>query len=265
MNGPRAIVPPESFVAHGLSLVPGAPVPSLVNHGGPVLEAVEVVTIYWGAAWGSGTNATLAGQLDQFFDFLLTSSYMDLLTEYSTATTTIRHGRRIQSAHIAGTEPGTVTPTGRQVTDDQIQQALRGWITAGTVSATTANTLYFIYLPPSVLSLMSNGMRSCTDYCGYHGAAGNVYYAVIPYADCNGCVFPGNLLDTLTEVSSHELAEAITDPALNTWWDPGTQNEIGDICNRQTTRLGGFLVQTEWSNAQSACVIGPLNGSRPQG
>ena len=26
--------------------------------------------------------------------------------------------------------------------------------------------------------------------------------------------------------------------------------ELGDICNRQTTRLGGYLVQTEWSNAQ---------------
>ena len=35
---------------------------------------------------------------------------------------------------------------------------------------------------------------------------------MIPFANCSGCVFPGQFLDTLTEVSSHELAEAITDP-----------------------------------------------------
>ena len=66
--------------------------------------------------------------------------------------------------------------------------------------------------------------------------------------------FPGQFLDTLTEVSSHELAEAVTDPDLNAWWDSSTGDEIGDICNRQTTRLGGFLVQTEWSNAANACI-----------
>ena len=257
MTGPRAIVPPDSFIAHGLSLVPGAPLPSLINHGGPVLGSAQVVAIYWGASWASGANATLASQLDQFFDFILTSQYMDLLSEYSTATTPIRHGQRIQSVRVTSNEPGSVTPAGRQVTDVQIQQAVQGWVASGTVHATNANTLYFVYLPPNVVSTMQNGSQSCVQYCGYHGAVGNVYYAVIPYATCNGCVFPGNFLDTLTEVSSHELAEAITDPALNAWWDPSTQNEIGDICNRQTVRLGGYLIQTEWSNSQSACVIAP--------
>jgi hypothetical protein len=56
-------------------------------------------------------------------------------------------------------------------------------------------------------------------------------------------------------VSSHELVEAITDPALNAWFDPNTSNEIGDICNRQTTQLGDFLIQTEWSNSLGACAI----------
>ena len=129
---------------------------------------------------------------------------------------------------------------------------------AHTVPATTANTLYFIFLPPNVVSLAFNS-QSCVSggYCGYHSHAGGVYYAVIPYVNCGGCVYPGNFLDTLTEVSSHEFAEAVTDPALNAWWDPttGPGDEIGDICNRQTVRLGGYLVQTEWSNAQSACVF----------
>ncbi|MBV8201419.1 MAG: hypothetical protein JOZ15_12420, partial [Acidobacteria bacterium] len=133
----------------------------------------------------------------------------------------------------------------------------------GTVPAATANTLYFIYLPPGVVAADQQGVQSCvTDgICGYHGHIdGAIFYAVVPYISCGGCVFPGDFLDTLTVITSHELCEAITDPALNTWFDPQSGGEIGDICNRSTTRLGGFLVQTEWSNAQSACVA-PVDSS----
>ena len=258
--GPRRIVPTVDFVPRGLAPVVGAPIPNLQNHGGPVIGSVEVVPIYWGAAWATGINATLTSQLDGFFDFIVTSPYMDLLNEYSTSSTQIRHGSRLASAHVSGSEPGTVTGSGRQVTDAQIQTALQGWIADHTVPATTANTLYFIFLPPNVTSV-SFGSQSCVagGFCGYHEHIGNVYYAVIPYVNCPGCVFAGQFLDTLTEVSSHEFAEAITDPALNAWWDPvtGPGDEIGDICNRQTVRLGGFVVQTEWSNAQGACVFAP--------
>jgi hypothetical protein len=265
MAGPRTIVPLDGFVARGVSPIPGAPLPSLINHGGPILGAVEVVPIYWGANWANA-HATLAAQIDEFFDFILASSYIDLLGEYSTTTTTIGHGRRVRSVRVFGSEPGTATATGRQVTDTQIQQALQGWIGNGTVPATKANTLYFVYLPPNVSSLL-NGTQSCVAFCGYHNANGNVHYAVIPYATCSGCVFPGNFLDTLTEVTSHELAEAITDPALNAWYDPNVDpftgqsgDEIGDICNRQQVRLGRYVVQTEWSNKQSACVLAPAAG-----
>ena len=120
MTGPRTIVPTAEFVAHGVTPIAGAAPPSLTNHGGPVLSAVEVVPIYWGASWSSGTNATLAANLDKFFDFILASSYIDLLSQYGTASTPIGHGRRIRSVRISGNEPGTVTPNGRQVTDAQI-------------------------------------------------------------------------------------------------------------------------------------------------
>src|SRR5579859_5882301 len=260
--GPRAIVPPAAFEARGLAPHVESP-PSLQYHGGPVLQSVEVVPIYWGAAWASGTNAQLTNQLDGFFDFITTSEYMDLLAEYSTSSTPIQHGSRLASARISNSEPGTIVGGVRQVTDAQIQTALQGWIAAHTVPATTANTLYFIFLPPDVVSILGND-RSCQAYCGYHNHVGNVFYAVIPFATCTGCVFAGQFLDTLTEVASHEFAEAVTDPALNAWWETGVGDEIGDICNRQTTRLGGYLVQTEWSNAQNACVIAPAASPTPR-
>ena len=261
---PKRIVPPEAFVAHGVSPMPGAPAPVLTNHGGPVLTNVQVVPIYWGTEWSTGTNAALPGQVDGFFDFILTSSGIDLLGEYSLPGKNIGHGSRIASVKITNSEPGTTTASGRLVTDAQIQTALQGWINAKTVPAVTANTLYFVYLPPNCACDGPGGAgASCAQFCGYHDHFGNgVYYAVIPFANCNGCVFPGNFLDTLTEVSSHELCEAITDPTLGTWWDPNTGNEIGDICNRQTVRLGNYLVQTEWSNSQTSCSIGPLLAAR---
>ena len=261
---PKRIVPTEAFVAHGVSPIPGSPAPVLTNHGGPVLTNVQVVPIYWGAEWSTGTTAALPAQIDGFFDFILTSSVIDLLGEYSLPGKNIGHGSRIASVHITNNEPGTTTSTGRLVTDAQIQTAVQGWINAKTVPAVTANTLYFVYLPPNCACDGPGGAgASCQQFCGYHDSFGSgIYYAVIPFANCNGCVFPGNFLDTLTEVSSHELCEAITDPTLSTWWDPNTGNEIGDICNRQTVRLGNYLVQTEWSNSQTSCSIGPLLAAR---
>jgi hypothetical protein len=257
--GPKRIVPSAGYVAPvPMTVVPGGPQPQLVNHGGPLIESVQVVPIYWGSAWATGANATLTTQVDGFFDFIVTSSVMDLLAEYGTTEQPIQHGKRLVSARVTGSEPGDVTSGGRQVTDAQIQQAIQGWIAGGTVPAPTPNTLYFVYLPPDVTCLGPDGEASCSVMCGYHDhIGGNIFYAVIPYGSCTGCVFPGNFLDTLTEVSTHELCEAITDPTLSTWWNPDTGAEIGDICNRQTTRLGGYLIQTEWSNSQNACAYAP--------
>jgi len=95
VTGPKRIVPPAEFVAHGVSPMPGAPVPVLTNHGGTVLQSVQVVPIYWGAAWATGPNATLPAQIDAFFDFIVTSSLIDLLGEYSLP------GKPIQA--VAGT------------------------------------------------------------------------------------------------------------------------------------------------------------------
>ena len=45
------------------------------------------------------------------------------------------------------------------------------------VPKTTANTLYFIYVPPGVRVVMG-GSSSCQAFCGYHNAIGStVFYA----------------------------------------------------------------------------------------
>ena len=237
-----------------LALAPAA-APHLTYHGGPVLGSVEVVVIFWGGFWTqSGGGAPLQASLNGFFDFILASSFMDTLQEYSTPSTVIRKGRRISTVNVT-TEPGTATAGGRTVSDAQIQQELQTLIGNGTVPVTTANTLYFFYLPPNVVVTFQGG-ASCQAFCGYHEHINNtIFYAVEPHITCGGCSF-GSILDSLTKVSSHELAEAVTDPNSNGWFDPNTGDEIGDICNTSTARLGAFLVQNQWSNARAACVLG---------
>ncbi len=257
---PRRITPPVSFPAPGLTAAAaGAAPPFVSNHGGSVIQSVQVVPIYWGAAWATGANATLASSVDSFFDFIVTSTLMDLLAEYGVAGQHIRHGSRLPSVHVTNSEPGTPTASGRSIDDGQIQSTLRAWISAHTVPATTANTLYFIYLPPNVTSTGSDGKKSCDKMCAYHGSYDDrVFYAVMPFANCANCGFASVLLDNMTVISSHEFCEAVTDPAGNTWWDADTGNEIGDICSGTNTRLGNFLVQTEWSDKQDLCAFQPI-------
>jgi hypothetical protein len=232
--------------------------------GGPLLTNVEVSVICWGAAWQQPAQSGLIPQLNQFFDFILTSSLIDLLGQYSVSGKTIGHGTRVASTVITTSEPGGGSGN---VSDAQIQQALRGWITAGTVSQPNANSLYFVYLPPNVTATDPQGDVSCTQMCGYHwyigGTAPEVYYAVMPYPGCGGCTGSLTVLNAMTSTSSHELCEAITDPQPWSGWNDNSNGEIGDICAWQTQTIGGFTVQKEWSNGSNVCSVLPPQPSGP--
>jgi hypothetical protein len=117
-----------------------------------------------------------------------------------------------------------------------------------------ANTLYFVYLPSGV-TVTQGGSSSCQAFCGYHDAINSqIFYAVMPYPDCSGCMTNLATFDALTATSSHELCEAITDPVPGSGWYDQNNGEIGDICAWQTKQVGNYTVQKEWSNSSNACV-----------
>ena len=231
--------------AHGAAPLPA---PELTYRGGPLLGAVEVVTIFWGSWWQAGDGHALAERLNGFFDYVLTSELIDQLGGYDAGGTTIGQGKRTATATVAAASFGT------SIADAAIQQAVLGWTADGTVPAPAANTLYFVYLPPDVAVAMG-GSRSCQAFCGYHNAIeGRVFYAVMPYPGCAGCTGGAALFDALTSTSSHELCEAITDPVPGQGWYDDANGEIGDICAWQTKQLGEYTVQPEWSNERQACI-----------
>src|SRR5947209_1767858 len=81
---PRIIVPrlaPEEHAAFAVT----APAAHLTYHNGPLLQAVEVITLFWGPAWQQPAQSALIPRLNQFFDFILTSALIDVLAEYGVA------------------------------------------------------------------------------------------------------------------------------------------------------------------------------------
>jgi hypothetical protein len=185
--------------------------------------------------------------MNQFFTDILVSSLMDQLSEYSVSGKTIGQGSFIGSQVIT-----TDAPT-RSVTDSRIQTALQNWISSGTAPQNDKDTIYFVFLEKGIVSVRG-GSRSCQSYCGYHNNVDGIYYGVIPYPGCDGCLGRLAVLDALTGTSSHELCEAITDPVPGTGWYDDTQGEIGDICAWQFKQIDGYTVQLEWSNEQIRCV-----------
>jgi hypothetical protein len=56
--------------------------------------------MYWGNAW-TGALSGLATQINQFFSFILTSSLIDQLTEYSVPNFAISHGSFVGTVSCA--------------------------------------------------------------------------------------------------------------------------------------------------------------------
>lgn len=218
----------------------------LTYRGGPLLSAVEVTTIFWGAWWKQAPQATLVTQLNAFFDDILKSALIDQLAEYSTAATKIGHGKRVATLTVDAA-PGTT------VDDTAVVAFVQGQLAAGSVPKQNPNSLYFVYLP-SGTTVTASGAASCSSFCGYHESSGSLYYAVEPYPDCSGCLGGLSAFEALCVTSSHELCESITDPVPGQGWYDDANGEIGDICAWQTRTLDGYTIQREWSNSKAACV-----------
>ena len=226
-----------------------ATTPKLIYRGGPLITAVEIFTIFWGAAWQQEPSAGMLAEMNRFFDSILASSLMDQLAEYSVAGQSIAHGKRVGTVTLSSPAPST------SVTDQAIQQFLQREISNNSAfPQPSANTLYFVFLP-SGTTVIQGGSSSCQQFCGYHDAIdGRIFYAVMPFPDCSGCLGALAPLDALTSTTSHELCEAITDPIPGQGWYDDANGEIGDICAWKTRKIGKYAVQLEWSNRAEKCL-----------
>lgn len=247
---PIRIVPlhiPQELIAD-LPHAGPTPQPQLTYRGGPLMANVKVFIVFWGAVW-ENAQSTLASQIENFFQEILTSPLIDQLGEYSTAQYTIGHGQVIGKTVVTSPRPH------RAISDTAIRNMLQHNISTNTdLPQPDANTLYFVYAPPGS-AIVQGGSRSCQAFCGYHDSVGGqLFYAAMPFPNCNGCLGGLTIENALTSTSSHELCEAITDPIPGQGWYDDVNGEIGDICAWRTKTVGQWTVQLEWSNKAGKCI-----------
>jgi uncharacterized repeat protein (TIGR01451 family) len=295
---------PEQGLIHivpfgrGNGIKSAAPVGAQLTYfGGPVVSNLHVVAVFWGP--NVNTAITGAGGIDQFFTDITSSRFYDLLTEYGTVGVTSPSNVSSNQAINHGQFDGNFTispsicpgPTACSLTDAQIQTELATQITNAHLpqpvsdSQGTIETLYMIYFPPGV-SISSGVGNSCVSggFCAYHSntpsatASLRIPYGVLPdFAPPSACSVgcgSGSLFQNVTSVSSHEMAETVTDVQVGSatttapplaWYDPDPAanplGEIGDICNAQDVQVVAnntlYMVQTLFSNLQNNCVSQP--------
>ncbi len=216
--------------------------PHLKYFGGPVIAKINVIPVYLGS--GVKEQSTI----EAFFPAITNSAYIDFLKQYDTKTQSIERGTGSAAKEI---KP---TITTKSLTDHDIERQLSLALTNKVLPAVNENNLYMVYFPPG-FSVSSQGGQSCVDFCAIvdQGSGG-----------CeSGCGNFKSQAKNTTEVSSHEMAEAITDADVGLattignplgWYD-ANNGEIGDICVGEPGTVAGFAIQKLWSNKANACVV----------
>ena len=230
-------------------------VPTVSFFGGNLLSQVQAQALYLGNEFSSTPANTQTAALDGFLKDLTGGPYMQALT---------RAGYHVGTGSaVAGAVDNTSLTPGSTISDAFIQARLQADVTSGLLQAPNANSLYVVYVEPNIAVNLGLGQGTTQQgILGYHtafvGANGApIRYAVVvnPGGAAGNSVLPEatTALDQMTAVTSHELAEAVTDPDVNSnvnngrlgWYDP-RRGEIGDVTENNPNafvRLNGHLVQ----------------------
>ncbi len=239
----------------------------LSYYGGPVLSHVKVVVVYW------DKNVAFQDQIPGFFANITQSPFFDWLKEYRTPSQSVQRGS-LEAMHVS-----KKAPFKNLIEDSEIQSQLTRMIKAGSVPHADKDTLYMIYFPPQ-MQIDLAGQKSCEVFCAYHNSflknGEEINYGVIPDqggACAGGCGNNSSQFNNETSVSSHELTEAVTDPAVGLvkgsepayplGWYNASAGEIGDICADKQGTVEGYVVQKEWSNSRQTCVSSASDPGSP--
>jgi hypothetical protein len=231
-------------------------VPTVSFFGGNLLPQVQAQALFLGNEFSSAPANTETATLDAFLKDLTGGPYLQALA---------RAGYNVgPGSAVAGAVDNTALTVGSTISDAFIQARLQADVNSGLLQAPNANTLYVVYVEPDVAVDLGLGQGTTQQgILGYHtafvGANGApIRYAVVvsPGGAAGNSVLPEatTAIDQLTAVTSHELAEAVTDPDVNSnvnngrlgWVDPQRGQEIGDVTENNPNayvRLDGHLVQ----------------------
>jgi hypothetical protein len=253
----------------------------LSYYGGAVLTVPVIVPVFWGFNATNGVSDSskdpngMVPYLLNFLDSLAGSSWLATVNQYYQSNN--NNQQHIQSGSLVVTNPifdDSSSPGSSYKNSDVSNEA--GKLVGSQISQ-NSNDIILIITPHNSANtdLSSNG--DCAEHFSSQGLnwftmVHNYTYISLPYIPDSGCGTNSvsSILDGVSIVGGHEIAEAITDPYSNNlanvgaWaaWLTSLTNgqEIGDVCqwnNIQNTMLAGghaFATQPLWSNQANACV-----------
>jgi hypothetical protein len=225
---------------------------NLIDHGGNILPNSTIFYIWWGnlSAW---PNDYLS--LTNLASGLKGSAFLnDIFPQYM---------RNL----------GITTQFNTSLYDNSSTPPSRGPSTSTIVSEACKVIAANGYKPDStaIYVVLTSNFPRHVNYCAWHGLGTcngtTIQVAYMPnttgVSGCNDPQFTCNTYsqgtNSIANVLSHEISEAITDPDLNAWYD-SSGSEIGDKCAwtfQSCVNLANgssWQLQREWSNSASGCV-----------
>jgi hypothetical protein len=238
--------------------------PKITWHGGEVMTAPAGVNIYliWYGTW---SDAAAKSIVTTFITDLNKSKYYGINTGYTGGP----KKKIVNKVNLAG----QTTDAGSQGTSNLSDTAIRTIVTSAISSnqlPKDANGVYFVLTSADVTK---TGFMS--SFCGWHtyttALTTPIKYSFVGNADKNSACTPQTLkspndtpaVDAMLSVIAHELAEPVTDPYLNAWYDE-KGDENADKCawtfgkeltaangSRYNVVLNGhqYLLQQNWKKA----------------
>ncbi len=256
--------------------------PPLVNHGGLLQVNPTIYLIFWGPDWNATTGTATARQLvtaeTNMIKSLDGSQYAAILRQYlgaNNAKVTVGGSWQDQAALPATVDRAAVaTEVAKAVSNNP------GWVTGN-----NSQFMVFTQSGANIPSFFNTEQKP--DVCAYHDHAtssvagqGQLIFDLEPWIsdkafqqlNCLAYAPGNNFIDAETALSTHEIAEAATDPIWDTnqGWktNDATLYEIGDLCNYAAVNAPPVVgkVQLLWDNASSTCtsaagVPGPAIGA----
>ena len=234
---------------------------NLTYHGGPVMVGTSAdYAIFWEPT-GSYVSSTYNSLILRYFGDVGGSTLYHNNTQYHDSSS-----KYPSNSVLGGSWVDTAAYPSGTLSDAQIQaevthaQAVNGW-------TSTIDNVFFVFTAKGE-NICYGSSCSFSSFCSYHDYFGtSTLYAAMPYMGTNlsGCGVPSSPnndidADSTINATSHEQMEAATDPHSNAWSDTSTY-EIGDKCagnyggGNVTWNGHKYLVQEEWDNAKSGCVL----------
>ena len=246
---------------HGVFPAPHPQIPEMRFFGGRVIKSPSLVTVTF-----AGMDPTLRDYVRDFDDKMTMTAWWK----------TVMSGFGVGNGSGGGYAELPDVFSGTNTSDAQVKSYIADQIKSGKLPFPTSSTMYLLYIPYGALIDLDPSNQSCRQFGGYHGSAevvtdgGSQRFLFAILNDCRG---PNGttqqLMDDATYVASHEVAEAATDPDINTqdpggWYMPAGNDawvtsrsggENADLCNGLAWKETPWSVTRVW-NPESAKASG---------